>query len=341
MYNYRFFLILLIFCFGINQGYGSDKLPSDILNVIYKDYGINTTKYFKIPYGIENVIYRLSDVNNKNYILRVYRNSNLERAQEEANLLSYLERNSKIKTIKILSNKNHNYITKIGNKIFGIFEFIPGQHKTTIETETLLNIIEVVKNLHLICHRHVNEFRFHALEDPNSLDYYFFQLYKHGIIKSREYVNILRIIQNFTRAISNYNFRTVIHRDLSAHNIIFNDKEFYIIDFDDFIVGTPLLELTTFMTRNACLDSKRNIFDIERAEKIIKKYDFTKITGEKFLSEDLEVMLTYDLLILIQAQLQKNCKNLSEKKHVFRQIYKNILLIQDNKQYIINALSID
>ena len=121
--------------------------------------------------------------------------------------------------------------------------------------------------------------------------------------------------------------------------MIIKDNDIYFIDFDDFIISTPLIEITSFINRSQCLNSKKNIFNIELAKKIIKKFDFNQITNEKFSAENFQCMLIYDLLILIKTHLNDENKTQAEKRKIFNQIYQNILLLQGNKNYIITYLN--
>lgn len=344
MSNYISFFIyitLIILNLDINASYGNDILNSEILSAINRNYDINVKEYSKIPNGIENKVYRIIDTNNKDYILKVYSTNNWEKIQEEAWLLLSLEKNTKIKVIQILQDKNKNYVGKINNIIFAIFTFIPGQHKNKEDLDYLFlsKVIQNIKNFHFASKKYSIKLKYHKIENQNLVDCFFFKFYRQGIINSIEYLNILDITQNFFRVVMDYKFTTIIHRDLSVHNMIIKDNDIYFIDFDDFIISTPLIEITSFINRSQCLNSKKNIFNIELAKKIIKKFDFNQITNEKFSAENFQCMLIYDLLILIKTHLNDENKTQAEKRKIFNQIYQNILLLQGNKNYIITYLN--
>jgi len=306
-----------------------------IIEQIRKSYGITVLRTEVINLGVENDTYFLKANDNKEYILRIYRNPSIKRAQEEAVLLRILAQDIELDhtTIDVLSNNNAQYITSVGSNIFALFPYIKGKHPETLTKTQLRNILKIVQLIHAKGAQYTDLFNNRPIESIQSVDLFFYNLLKKKIIGIQEYCNILFINYSFFNSLNKYSYKTTIHRDIHKGNIIVDESgKLHLIDFDDFIVGTPALELSVIIRGVAFI---KESFDLERARIIIKNYSISA-TDTKFNSLDIYNMILYDLVRVIKGRLSKFGEDNKQAK--MEEIYNRILLLQKHKKEFIKAM---
>lgn len=340
-YKYIKIVILLQICLIISNVFAFDKavtsLPKGIVQQVINNYGIDVHYSELIKLGVENDVYFLRSSNNKKYILRKYRNIDINRAEEEAVLLQILENDPRFFNIIVSMLPNHNgkYITQVDSAtIFALFPYIEGKHPETLTSEQLDNIIALVHLIHKKGGRYTSLFKTRLMESIKSFDLFFYDLLKNKILQPKEYSNILAINYAFFNSLNKYSYRTIIHRDIHKTNIIIgNDGKLHLIDFDDFIISTPVLELSVIIRGTAFI---KYGFDLGKTRVILKNYDMS-YTSEKLDPLDVYNMLLYDLVRVAKARISKS--NANNKKAVFTQVYNQIILLQKYQKEFLNLIN--
>lgn len=278
-------ILILQFCLVTSNVFGFDKtvklLPNTIIEQVINNYGINVRYSELINLGVENDVYFLQSSDNTKYVLRKYRNADINRAEEEAILLQILANDSRFSNVivSILPNNNGKYITQINDTtIFALFPYIEGKHPETLTSEQLNNIITLIQLIHKKGIKYTSLFNNRIMESIQSFDLFFYNAFKNKILQAKEYSNIVAINYAFLNSLNKYSYKTIVHRDIHKTNIIIdNDSKLHLIDFDDFIVATPALELSVIIRGIAFT---KYGFDLEKAKVVLKNYDMS-YTSEK------------------------------------------------------------
>ena len=335
------FLCHILFVAATNAAYVTDSVKTTIYNVA-NEYGIVVQNIIPISAGVMNDVYLINTNLGKKYILRRFRNNQFDRSNEEALLLNILaqDRYLRQKIVDILANKNGGYITKVDNMIFAMSSYIDGAHPTFLTNKQIDEVVKIVALINILGGKAgIDLFKHRTIENISSIDLFFYDVFKQKIINSQEYSNILSIIQNFFIALDKYPYKTTIHRDVSKCNIMVDKQEnLHVIDFDDFIVASPIIELSVLIRGIGFVGDCE--FNLEIAKKIISLYNVTSYTKEKLDILDIYNMLLYDVVRCAQGRLSQPNVTVEEKKRMFKETYSRILLIQKYKQVFLNTINI-
>ena len=210
----------------------------------------------RMKYGITNKVYKLESAN-KNYLLKEYigkcndlcKNKLLEQCNKK-----------KINVPVLLESK------VVNGRKFCLYKYIEGEHKFQLENDNIDTLVDTIKRMAI----------------PVRLNQYF----SHSIIKKiNQYIKILNEVKEpkissniIEELLSRYDFLkvdeqkfsfSIVHGDLSCVNLLWKEKELYVIDFDESIVAPKEYEIITTVIK-VCFKYKD--FDIKTASKILKAY---------------------------------------------------------------------
>jgi len=195
------------------------------LNLFLDSCGLpSNRKISKMRYGITNKVYKL-EVENKVYLLKEYIGKCNDLCKNK--LLQYCKTNNINVPIVIKEEK-------INNRKFGLFEYIYAKHKFTLNQRELTMLNETISKMSI----------------PVKLSDY---SENNILVKIENYIQILtnasdyKISEDLIKELllkyrilniqePEYSF-AIIHGDLSCVNMLWKNKELYILDFDESIVA--------------------------------------------------------------------------------------------------------
>lgn len=329
-----FFFLLLLMVFQ------ALAIPSSVIHDIQEKFNIYIKESRQLDSGIENLTYLCITDKDQRVIVRIYRDRSLDFTQLEATVLDQLSSNDFTRkfVVPMIKSKEKRNIHKIDNNIYCLFNYVKGEHPKDLSDNHLKNLVLFINKMHILGLKSWHIYKKREI-DPNyfSIKQSLKKFYSKGIVKFEEYKNLLNIIKEFYDINHNYNIRTIIHYDVHKGNILLDGKgRVILLDFDDFIIGSPILDVAG-MVRGLCfLGSNNREFNIELAKNIISHYDFASV-GEKFSSNDFVIFLLADLVRICDAFLKKSNENTRKS---FLDVYKHILEIQRKRNSLINELSI-
>ena len=303
-------------------------------------YNIEIKKMEVMSSGVMNDVYLVVTTDGKKYILKKIRNSCIKRAQEEALLLQILAKNNDLKNkiIDVLPNKYNDYITIVDGTIFSLSSYIDGISPKKLSDEQLEDAINIVSIINKIGKNYDPAiFSHRVMESSHSVNLFFHQISQEDIINTKVHTNISNITATFFQLLKKYRNLTTIHRDAGKSNMIIDRSgSIHLIDFDDFIIGSLIVELSVLI-RGTCFFNEC-CFNFERAGKIFRYYSMQHI-DEKFDLTDLYYMIIYDLVRCIQGRLSQPHITQIEKQIMFKETYARILLLQNNKNYFLTVVT--
>ncbi len=231
--------------------YDLNKMNKVIIEII-KSFNLGALKEdpIVIDGGITNSLYKVVTDKN-NYVIKIVNNS---RIKQDNNLIKKLEFSEKIANKAKLNGINSvvavkindKYINQYKNNYFLIYEWCEGKVLLSKEiTNKHLKIIaKAMSNLHKI-----------KVEEKNSIikyqrinyNYYF------DLLKNNEEEYALFFKNNFNKLLSIYdhvyenytmlsNQLSYVHKDLNRKNIIWNNDDYYIIDWETATISNPSLD---------------------------------------------------------------------------------------------------
>jgi len=307
----------------------------DIKNAFLQDYGLPIQDMYRAEHGLENDVYIIR-TQKKKFVLRVYANRNFNKVLDEVKLQKILKEHSYIRSCipHMIPGKDGSYIHKVETRDYVVFEFIPGSHPSSFDKKTISQILNILYNIHQATFNIKSQFNHREINAIIKETNLFLQDALNNSIMTKEEsiklkIIVLKFVQNFN--IQNF-YTTVIHFDVHSKNIIINKDQVFLIDFDDFLVGSPLLELAVLI-RGTCFNSRGN-FNVALADYILESYPFYKITGEYLNKKLVYQAILFDLIRVIAANVKKEK---SEKRKVFLKYYERILFIENFMRRAKNA----
>lgn len=210
----------------------------------------------RMKYGITNKVFKL-ETTNRSYLLKEYigkcnelcKNKLLEKCNEmEINVPMLLEH-------KVVNGRK-----------FCLYKYIEGEHKFQLENDDIEILVDTI--------------------DRMAISVRLNQYFSHSIIKKiNQYIKILNEVKEskissniMEELLSRYDYLkvdeqkfsfSIVHGDISCVNLLWKEKELYVIDFDESIVAPKEYEIITTVIK-VCF--KYNDFDIQTASKILKAY---------------------------------------------------------------------
>lgn len=222
--------------------------------------------------GIENktffVRYSVEDI----FVVRIYLSKSQEEANQEITLL--LSVSSSVKCAKPILKVGNGYIFFVGGYPSCAFEYIDGTHPNRDDLQLVL-FNDLGKTLGSL-HNSTRSWTYRKLWNETDT-----------LRRAKELANILtdgvfNRLNSFIREeiklyeshfLLDTQFSAVLHADVDASNIIFNENSlsFFLIDFDDSTQGAVELDLA-ITVRNLVLKCK-NVRDcVQKAEQLLKGY---------------------------------------------------------------------
>jgi len=245
--------------------------------------------------GITNSLYKINTNKNK-YAIKIINNS---RIKQDSNLIEKLENSENIANIAKLNSINavvalkinNKYVNKYKDTYFLLYEWCEGKVLLSkeIKNNHLKIIADVLANLHNIQVKNNNVNKY----EKANFNYYF------DLLKNNEENYSIFFKNNFNKLITIYdevyenytklsNQLSYVHKDLNRKSIIWNNDNYYIIDWETANISNPSLDFfnsSWFLTE-----------DIKE-----EKYKtFTKEYLSKFKLED-------DLIVSIKSSIIEEC----------------------------------
>lgn len=252
------------------------KEMSDVLSKIKVEENIKSVE--KIDKGVANFVYKVVTEKDK-YIIKKY---NYNYDFKLSNKLYNIYEKNNIKICKPINNK----LIEINDNIYNVFKYI--NHNKFIKVKIdYANIIGINRKTVL----------------KSTLKYkcnnYYQYLTSNNNKDKKLYNDISYVLEVFSN-IKDMNIldeKSINHGDISKLNIIFNKQEYYIIDFDEVCITTPLYDFAVIVVKNFvdnnCINMKK-YYELKKdvSKKLacydnsifnnIVKYYLCKILLEKF-----------------------------------------------------------
>lgn len=154
----------------------------------------------------------------------------------------------------------------VNGRKFCLYKYIEGEHKFELENDDIETLVDTIDRMAIYVRLN--------------------QYFSHSIIKKiNQYIKILNEVKEpkissniIEELLSRYDYLkvdeqkfsfSIVHGDLSRFNLLWKEKELYVIDFDESIVAPKEYEIITTVIK-VCF--KYNDFDIKTASKILKAY---------------------------------------------------------------------
>ncbi len=302
------------------------------LNEILQKYNLEGYKFMELNKGFVSDKWLIFDDHNILYVLKEITNQTEQRVADILKIQSQLECSAKI--IQTYNKKNY---TVVDDKIYYMTEYIDnkqGDLKTKIED--LGQFLGEVHNEMKIQKRINTKF----LKIENNQDYLIQLLDYYKKNNYQEYFKIIKYKLNILKGINidDINYlklsHQIIHGDFYGDNILFDDKNYKLIDFDQTCLFYKEYELMRGMFM-MCYDDRKNAADIINAMKLFLKGYFK----QNSINSPID---TYNLYLYIQANslssLKPNHYLKKEKKEFAKKRYYILKFLYENKKEIINIL---
>lgn len=216
------------------------KEMSDVLSKIKVEENIKLVE--KIDKGVANFVYKVITKKEK-YIIKKY-NYNYD-FKLSNKLYNIYEKNN----IKICKPINNNPIEINGN-IYNIFKYI--NHNKIMKTKIdYANIIGINRKTTLKS----------TLKDKCN-NYYQYLILNNN--KDKKLYNDISYVLDVFSTIKDMKIldeKSINHGDISKSNIIFNNQDYYVIDFDEVCITTPLYDFAVIVVKNFvdnnCINTKK------------------------------------------------------------------------------------
>lgn len=217
--------------------------------------------------GVANLVFKVKTQKNTYIIKKYFNNYDFELSY---NLFSKYEKEG----IKFAKSINSNVITYNSYK-YNIFNYIEGN--------SILKINESILEK-LICCERKTEKNPTISEKCNKYYEYLINQKEFADIKKEEVEFVLAIFEK-VKDIDIINEKYLNHGDISTSNVIKTKKEFYIIDFDEVTVTTPLYDFAVIIIKNFVKDDKLDLKKYQSFKEKIKKHylNYTDVDYDNIL----------------------------------------------------------
>jgi Ser/Thr protein kinase RdoA (MazF antagonist) len=226
--------------------------------------------------GIANNNYRITG-KNFDIALKVYSHgqSDKNKIEKELEVLGLFEQNG-IKVPKLISGKNgrvlqehHGFNIVATNFIKGdVFDHLDFTHKRMCEIGKIVAQVELVaKQIDISSFEYMNfeeEFEYVSknLESEILKRHYDFDLGK--------YKNNIDYIENIIQKLDSNSNKQFLHKDIWPWNLIQTRDGIYLLDFNDWSIGDPIIELSVTLLEFSMFKSDE--FNVDVAKNIIGGY---------------------------------------------------------------------
>lgn len=191
----------------------------ELKKCIGKNYYINIIDIEKNNDSTVGNVYIIKSINNK-YVIKVYENlSHVENMIELHNLLELKNINSP----KIIKTKNNSsYINFVSNSYIVIYSFITGNQINNLDNNLICNVAKLLRRLH------------------------------------DQTYNIKLNLPKIDFINRNINRKSILHFDITRHNVFSNNNKIFFIDFDDVKYGESIIDVAIAIT-NLFFSKKRGV----------------------------------------------------------------------------------
>lgn len=322
-------------------------LDIDIFKIIFSYFNnIENIAIEKITSGSINQTYKLS-INNEKFILQKINNQifNENVMVDMINITTYLKQ---FILIPDLLKYDNSYYIKHNNFIYRIYKFINGYNidKTKISNSMLYKLGEYMYSYHSLL-KNFDYNPCHIIKDFHNTQKYIDKINK--LINN--YTNDIKINVNKMINFYNNNYnqlfvdKQLIHGDTRIENILYNDNEFILIDYDTIMIGSIYIDIgDLFRSLFTNLEDNNIIYDKSLHLEFIKGYynknlninykDFEKKCIDSTLIISLELSIRFYINYIEDYYFGYNEKKYkSRKEHnlrranisydLFNNIYKN------------------
>lgn len=220
-------------------------LDIDIFKIIFSYFNnIENIAIEKITAGSINQTYKLS-INNEKFILQKINNQifNENVMVDMINITTYLKQ---FILIPYLLKYDNSYYIKHNNFIYRIYKFIDGYNidKTKISNSMLYKLGEYMYSYHSLL-KNFDYNPCHIIKDFHNTQKYIDKINK--LINN--YTNHIKINVNKMINFYNNNYnqlfvdKQLIHGDTRIENILYNNNEFILIDYDTIMIGSIYIDI--------------------------------------------------------------------------------------------------
>jgi Ser/Thr protein kinase RdoA (MazF antagonist) len=304
---------------------------------IFNKYGINIVKFTPLTNCFMHSSFRCYAANTNIFVLRILCEASSDTVQLEGDLLEKLSFDLQLKdhVVAMMSDKNGQKIGIVQDILYCLFPYIHNEPVMYMNDEYIKSLAMIIRRIHEIGCSFYQDFTLRNLLDTQYISDNLLIFYSKKIITNDEYINMTAIINSYNILIKKYCNNTILHCDIHRGNLLLNKKnnQLVLIDFDDFCVGPPILDLA-IMVQMLCFE--RALFDVQRAKKIIKAYFAASDNLIEYDTEDLIAFMLFNLVSASEHYLQMATLGKNEE---YVLSYKRIEVILVAKEMIQEELS--
>lgn len=217
----------------------------DIFHIISVYFNkIDNLSIIKLTKGSINQTFKLI-INDKNYILQKI-NSNIFNENVIIDMINITEYLKDYIIIPRLLNNDNDYYIKYENNIYRIYNYIEGNDidKTNINNLEIYKLGEYLYKYHKILNN-CDYIPKHHLKDFHNTEIYINKI--KNILNEYDYKtknNILDMINFYNDKYNNlFNDKQLIHGDTRIENILYNNGEYIMIDYDTIMIGSIYIDI--------------------------------------------------------------------------------------------------
>ncbi len=222
--------------------------PETILNLVESVLGLSCNNLCRQLNSYINRVYELETVDGKGLVVKFYRPGRWSKAalQDEHDFL--LELNvQEIPVVPPLTLQNHETLGEYNNLYFCVFPRCGGRSYDEFDEDQWLEIGRLLGRCHAVGAVHPAKDRITMTPDHSTKDQIIFILESDVIPQQHLATSFSDLCQELLSEIAPL-FEEIplgrIHGDCHFSNIIYRpDESFFLIDFDDMVMGTPIQDL--------------------------------------------------------------------------------------------------
>lgn len=233
-----------------------------IKNEIENKIGKNVISLKKVKLSGANSVYEFKTNDNKNYIFKIYK---MKRDMTNINKLNNYLKDKGFSTLTTIAEGT------INENSYYIYTKNEGKHKVKYTKEMIDKILEIIE------YEYSNEIKEIPFDSSITTKYLVYREYFNNNDTKKIPRGVIEDINKIAEKI-NLNFENLylIHGDLSITNVLWNHKNFSIIDFDESVYAPIEYELSSFIIKICFINGH---FNINKAKIIIRdaKSKFNKL----------------------------------------------------------------
>ncbi|MFC1780283.1 phosphotransferase [Patescibacteria group bacterium] len=284
--------------------------------------------------GIANNNYRVKD-NDLDIAIKVYSHgqSDEEKVKQEVEAIKLFEK-SGIKVPSLIDGKNGKTLQKYSGFNIAAAYFIEGEVFDTIEftNDRMFEVGKIVAEIEKVAET-IDVSKFKCMNLLEEFQYVSKNLDKE-IAKRKynfdltQYKNNLELVNKIIKKLDESNNKQFLHKDIWPWNLINSPKGIYILDFNDWAIGSPIIEVSVALLEFSMFKSKD--FNVKVAKNIIDGYKSVKelsFTPEELWETILFICYLYFPYNVIQADdvfeseiYLKRIDTLLQNRNIFEKI---------------------